>query len=58
MEWLANFELSWKIAEYSIKDVPGITSRIWKNEAGDIFLQGFSLQILPYFKERKLLSLL
>jgi hypothetical protein len=51
MGWLANFELSWKIAEYSIKDVPGITSRIWKNEAGDIFLQGFSLQILPSSRE-------
>jgi hypothetical protein len=51
MGWVANFELSWKISEYSIKDVPGIKSDIWKNEAGNIFLKGFSLQIPPSSRE-------
>lgn len=55
MGWVANFELSWRILEYSIKDVTGITSDIWKNELGTIFLKGFSLQIPPSIAEEALI---
>ena len=51
MGWEAKFKLSWDIAEYSIKDVTGITSDIKKNELGNIFLKGFSLQIPPSSRE-------
>lgn len=51
MGWEAKFKLSWDIAEYSIKDVTGITSDIKKNGLGNIFLKGFSLQIPPSSRE-------
>ncbi|MGD0951275.1 MAG: hypothetical protein ABR985_02595 [Methanotrichaceae archaeon] len=55
MGWVANFELSWRILEFSVKDVAGITSDIWKNESGTIFLKGFSLQIPPSSAEEALI---
>lgn len=58
MGWVARFEFSWRISEYSIKDVEGITSDIWENEAGGIFLKGFSLQILPSGREEARISAL
>jgi len=49
--WFAKFELSWNILEYSVSDVTGVTSDIKKNESGDVFLKGFSVQIPPSSQE-------
>jgi hypothetical protein len=43
--WNANFNLSWDILEYSIKDTDGIISNVRTNELGSKFLTGFSLSI-------------